>query len=63
MWLTIHACPDLAYLVELLSRFYKNSRLTHVKLVKHVLQYVSGTLDFGLTFEGEADTLDDIVGY
>lgn len=35
----------------------------HVELAKHILQYVSETLDFGLKFDGEAGTLDDIVGY
>ena len=34
-----------------------------MELVKHVLQYVSGTLDLSLKFDGEADTLDNVVGY
>ena len=59
----MHSCPDLAYSVEVLSRFCSNPGLAHIELVKHVLQYVSGTLHLGLKFDREADTLDDVVRY
>ena len=63
MWPAMHARPDLAYSVGVLSRFCNNPGPVHVELVKHVLRYVSGTLDLGLKFDGEADTPDDVVGY
>ncbi len=63
MWLAIRSRHDLAYSVEVLSRFSSNPRLVPVELVKHSLRYVSGTLKLGLTFHGEADTLDDVIGY
>lgn len=59
----MHFCPDLAYLVGILSRFCRKPRLVHVELVMHVIQYVSGTLQLGLTFDGEADILNDVIGY
>ena len=31
--------------------------------MKHILQYISKTLDFGLKFDREANILDDIVKY
>ncbi len=63
MWPTMYAWLDLTYLVGVLSQFYNNPGLVHVELVKHVLQYISGTLDLGLKFNKKVDTLDDIIGY
>ena len=34
-----------------------------IELVKHVFRYVSGTLQLGLKFDGEADTPDDMIRY
>ena len=63
IWLVIIACPNLAYTVGILSRFCKNPGPAYVDLVKSVLRYISGTMDFGLTFDRETNTLDDVVGY
>ena len=57
--LSINFWPDLAYSVRVLSQFCRDPWLVHVKLVKNVLWYKSGTIDLGLNFEGRADTLDD----
>lgn len=54
---------DLAYLIGVLSRFYKNPGLTHVELVKYVLQYVFRTLDLQSTFDREVNMLNDVVRY
>ncbi len=62
MWPAIHSRPDLAYSVGVLSRFCRSPGPVHVELVKHVLRYVSGTLELGLTFDGEADTPDHVIG-
>ncbi len=63
MWPDMHPRPDLAYSVGVPSRFCSNPGPVHVELVKHVLRYVSGTLELGLTFDGEADTPDDVIRY
>ncbi|GME82246.1 unnamed protein product [[Candida] boidinii] len=42
--------PDLAYAVSVLSRYIKDPKEIHMKAAKQVLRYVSGTLDFGLTY-------------
>lgn len=63
IWQAIHSRPDLAYSVRSLSCFCKNLEPAHFKSVKYVLQYVSGTLDLGLKFDGEADIPDNVVGY
>ncbi len=62
MWPFIDSRRDLAYSVEVLSRFCSNSGLTYVELVIHDLRYVSGTLQLGLKFDGEADTPDNVIG-
>ncbi len=36
---------------------------TYIELDKQVLRYVSGTLELGLKFDGEANTPDDVIGY
>lgn len=63
MWPAIHTRPDLAYLMGILSQFYKNLGPAYVKLVKRVLQYIYRTLDLGFTFDRKADTPDNVIGY
>lgn len=63
MWLAMHSCPDLAYSMGVLSYFCKNPKPVHIKLVKYILQYVSGALDLSLVFDGEADMPDNVVRY
>lgn len=45
------------------SRFYKNLGLIYLKLIKHILQYISGILNLGLKFDRKVDTPDNVVGY
>lgn len=63
MWPAMQTRPDLAESVGVLSRFLSNHRPVHVELTKYVLRYISGTLELGQTFDGEADTPDDVIGY
>lgn len=63
MWSGIHAYSDLAYEVGVVCQFCNNPRPVYIKLVKHILQYISEMLDLSLKFDGEVDTLDNIVGY
>ena len=43
--------------------FCSNPGFIHNELFKHVLQYVSDTLELGLTFVREVDILNNVVGY
>ena len=47
----------------ILSWFCNNLGLAHIELVKHILQYVSETLDLGLKCDREIDIPDGIVEY
>lgn len=64
MQLAIYFSPDLAlYSVKIFSYFYSNHGLVYVESVKHVLQYVSGILELGLTFDKKVNILDDLIRY
>ena len=63
MWPAMQFCLDLSESVRVLSKFLKNPRPTHVELAKHILGYISGTLELELTFDDTADTLDDVIKY
>lgn len=63
IWLVIHSCPDLAYSEKVFSWFCGNRRPVHVELVKYILRYLSETLELGLTFDGEVDISDNVIGY
>lgn len=63
MWPSMHSRPDMAYPLGVFSLFCSNPGPTHLELVKHVLRYVSRTLELGLSFDGEADTPYDVSGY
>lgn len=62
MWSAMHS-PRSGLCSGSTQPILSNPGPVHVELVKHVLQSVSGTLDLGLRFDGDADTLDDVVGY
>ncbi|XP_019173407.1 PREDICTED: uncharacterized protein LOC109168982 [Ipomoea nil] len=40
--------PDLSYVVNLLCQFMHSPSTDHWAMVKHVLRYIKGTLDYGL---------------
>jgi len=50
MWLQGGTCPDLSFSINLLSCFASNSGQAHWEILKHVLAYVKGTLDYGITY-------------
>ncbi|KAF5481878.1 hypothetical protein F2P56_002492 [Juglans regia] len=49
--------PDLAYSVNFVSQFMHSPIEAHFKMVKPILRYVKGTIDFGLHFSSNS-TLD-----
>jgi len=50
MYLAIITQPDIAYTVGYLARFNSNPGLTHWQAVKHLLHYLKGTADYGITY-------------
>lgn len=42
---------DLAYAVSRVSSYMANLQVIHLNAVKHILQYIQGTLDYGLTYQ------------
>jgi hypothetical protein len=52
IWLMVKTRPDMAFVVNLFSRFLKNATLSHFKLLKgRPLRYVRGTtIDHGIVF-------------
>jgi hypothetical protein len=49
--------PDICFVVNTLSQFLVEPRHVHTYLVaaKHVMRYLKGTLDCGLSYDGDHD--------
>lgn len=54
---------NLTYLMGLFNQFNYNLKPVYMELVKHILRYVSKTLDLNLKFDGKADIPDDVIRY
>jgi hypothetical protein len=54
--------PDMAFAVGYLSRFMEDPRQEHMAAMKHLLRYVAGTIDYGLTYSRSNGELQ-LVGY
>jgi hypothetical protein len=50
MYLMLATRPDIAFAVSQLSRFAGRPSEAHWKAGKHLLRYIQGTLDYGLTY-------------
>ncbi|KAL1191901.1 Retrovirus-related Pol polyprotein from transposon RE1 [Cardamine amara subsp. amara] len=57
----LHTCPDLSYVVGVLSRYMQEPKESHGAALKQVLRYLRGTLSHGLTFNRV--NKDGLVGY
>lgn len=58
----VHTRPDISYVVGIVSRFMERPTVTHQGVVKRILRYVKGTLDFGIVYRrGTGDYL--LAGY
>jgi hypothetical protein len=53
--------PDIAFAVNRLASYTANPSLQHFAAVKHILQYLAGTKDHGITYSksDDRDTTDD----
>lgn len=56
--------PDIAFVSSFLSRFMQEPRFVHWKAAKHVLRYLKGTKDTGISFNRRHDRKQaQLVGY
>jgi hypothetical protein len=52
MYLT-NTKPDICFAVNTLSQFVVEPRHVHLVVAKHVMRYLKGTLDYGLSYDGD----------
>ena len=53
--------PDICYSVGVCARYQANPKESHVKAVKRIIKYISGTSDYGINYT--FDTNCEIAGY
>lgn len=63
MYLAVATRPDLSYAVSVLSKFLEQPSDAHWLSAKRVLKYLKGTLDMGITFDGNCDQKNQLVAY
>ena len=56
-WLVCSTRPDLAHACAMMSRYASNPGPEHVKCAKHILAYLAGHKDLGITYHGSAEVL------
>ena len=61
IWMAVNTCPDIAFLVGLLSQYCSNRGYRDCNLVIQIFRYLSRTVDLGITFT--ADSEDELIGY
>jgi hypothetical protein len=54
MYLT-NTRPDICFVVNTLSQFLVEPRRVHLVAAKHVMRYLKGTIDYGLSYDGDHD--------
>ncbi|KAJ0960490.1 hypothetical protein J5N97_001649 [Dioscorea zingiberensis] len=59
----VNTRPDIAHAVGIVSRFMESPTTQHLTAVKHILRYVSGTLNFGCYYEKMGNLEPKLVGY
>lgn len=53
--------PDIAFSVGCCARFQADPKESHLKAIKRIIRYVSGTVDYGLSYS--MDTNNSLVSY
>ena len=61
MWLQVATRPDLAFVIGLLARFAHNPGKEHWRALKHVMGYMKGTINYGITYQAGGDL--KLIGY
>jgi hypothetical protein len=46
---------DICFVVNTLSQFLVEPKNVHLVAAKHVMRYLKGTIDFGLSYDGDHD--------
>ena len=62
MYLT-NTRPDICFDVNTLSQFLVEPRRVHLVVAKHVMRYLKGTLDCGLSYNGDHTSDRFILGW
>jgi hypothetical protein len=60
MYLT-NTRPDICFAVNTVSQFLVEPRRVHLVAAKHVMRYLKGTMDYGLSYDGDHDFT--LIGY
>jgi hypothetical protein len=47
--------PNICFVVNTLSQFLVEPRRVHLVAAKHVMRYLKGTMDYGLSYDGDHD--------
>ena len=55
--------PDLAHALGTVNQFCSNPGEEHWKAAKRILRYIKGTIDYGITFDGNKETDVKLKGY
>ena len=55
--------PDLIQALGTVNQFCSNPREEHWKAAKRILRYIKGTIDYGITFDGNKETDVELKGY
>jgi hypothetical protein len=58
MYISVCTRPDIAQAVGALARYMATPTVPHWQAAKHILRYISGTADYGITYGGSNLALD-----
>jgi hypothetical protein len=59
----VNTRPDIAYAVSVASRFLKVPAKEHWSVVKRILRYIAGTLDYGCKLQRAEGVGLNMLGY
>ena len=62
MYAMLGTCPDIAYVVGILSQFSANPGKKHLEAINHVLRYLNATKDYKILYDGNSYE-DDFTAY
>ena len=62
-YIAIATCLDISYVVNRLASYTANPSLQHHTALKQILQYLSGTRSYGITYKAVEDQPDFFHGY
>lgn len=57
LYLATISRPDICFAVNYLSRFSSKPMKSHMKMVRRVFQYLKGTVNFGISFNGNKEMI------